>query len=405
MKMTQYKALVRGMLAMLLLLLGNGCQSTGKAVEQSRQYSFWPPAPDEPHIQFLTAYNSSADISPDQGHFNEMLYGRQQILAIAKPYGVAMWQGKIYVCDVRSKGVTVLDLRQHVTAAIGVEGTLEIAKAIDIAIAPDGYKYVVDGGNHAIVVMDAQDHLIERFAPKDFNPVSVAVDGEELFVADFTGQTVKVFNRRSGTFLRKIGEGGSGEGQFVRPLAVRVDHNGVVFVDDVLACRVLRFDRNGAFLSAFGQAGNAAGDMVRPKHFSIDKNGFLYLVDAGFSNVQVFDDQQKVVGYFGSPGQHPGAMNLPAGVFVDESSDDLALFQEYVHPAFQAERLVLVTNQFGNQRVSVYAVGHLKPGKKVADLSAARGQVHAGTLSPTTAPATQPDFMPTAPPASPGATK
>jgi DNA-binding beta-propeller fold protein YncE len=321
---------------------------------------------------------------------DQIMYGQAKILPITKAYGVAMWQGKIYVCDVRSLGVTVLDLKQHLAKAVGVGGTMEIKKAIDIAVAPDGYKFVVDGSGKAIVVLDPTDHVIARYAPPDLDPVSVAVYGNELFVVDYKAQRVKVMSRSTGEILRTIGEPGGEDGQFVRPLCVRVDPQGIVFVTDVITCRVQRFTRDGKFLSRFSQTGNLPGDLVRPKHFSFDKNGFMYIADGGFANVQVFDENQKVVGYFGSAGNHPGAMNLPVGVYVDESPDDLAMFRQYVHPAFQGERLILVTNQFGNQRVSVYALGHLKPGKTVADVAGARAAVPTGTTPPTTGPTTEP---------------
>jgi hypothetical protein len=53
------------------------------------------------------------------------------------------------------------------------------------------------------------------------------------------------------------------------------------------------------------------------------------------------------------------------------------------------ERLILVASQFGGQKISVYAMGHLKPGKTVADVSNNRSDVNAG-LESTTQPATQP---------------
>jgi predicted CXXCH cytochrome family protein len=71
--------------------------------------------------------------------------------------------------------------------------------------------------------------------------------------------------------------------------------------------------------------------------------------------------------YFGSPGAHLGAMSLPAGVTVYD--DDLALFEEFVHPAFDAKRLVLVTNQFGLHKVAVYALGNLRQGATVDDIT------------------------------------
>ena len=205
---TLYRKLIVGLLAgVLLVLCGAGCQSgQSKAVRQKpREYSFWPPAPDEPRIQFLTAYNSSADLTPAQSRLDEVMYGKPQILAITKPYGVAMWQGKIYVCDVRSKGLTVLDLRSHMTKAVGVGGSIEIGRPLDISIAADGLKYVVDGDKRGICVVDAEDHPVDRFASNSLIPISVAVSGNELFVTDTTTQTVKVLDRSTGRQLRTIG--------------------------------------------------------------------------------------------------------------------------------------------------------------------------------------------------------
>lgn len=385
-----YKSFLTLLLSCLLLAI-SGCQSAKPTSTTPTQYSFWPPTPDEPRIQFLVAFNSSADVSPAQSKMDEVLYGAQQVLPITKPYGVGMWQGKIYVCDVRGAGLTVLDLREHLAKAVGVGGTMEIGRATDIAIAPDGFKYVVDGEKRTIIILDTTDKTVGRFAPEGANPVSVDVYGEELFVADFTGQTVRVLNRRTGEQLRTISSGGPDDGQLVRPIAVRVSPQGDVFVADVLKSRVQRFSRDGKFVSAFGQPGNNAGDLVRPKHFAFDKAGDLYIADSSFSNVQVFDDQQKIAGYFGSPGAHPGAMDMPVGVCVSDDPNDVALFKEFIHPAFQAQRLIVVTNQFGDRRVSVYAGGSLKPGKTLSDIAGSRFDVSTGTIVPTTGPATQPD--------------
>jgi hypothetical protein len=76
-------------------------------------------------------------------------------------------------------------------------------------------------------------------------------------------------------------------------------------------------------------------------------------------------------------------MDLPAGIDVHES--DLDLFQQYVHPAFEVERLILVANQFGGSKISVYAMGHLKAGKTVADIAPTRANIIEGLI-----PATQP---------------
>jgi hypothetical protein len=167
-----------------------------------------------------------------------------------------------------------------------------------------------------------------------------------------------------------------------------------VYVSDAIRACVQKFSPEGKFLAKFGQPGDRPGDFVRPKQIGVGSDGHVHVVDAGFYNVQVFDDQGQVVGFYGAPGPHPGSMDLPAGLEINET--DLDLFQKYVHPAFEAERLVLVTNNFGNQKVSVYAMGHLKADKTVADIMA--GRVNVMLAASTTQPAnmassTQPAFV------------
>ena len=69
-----------------------GCAPKQASVpQQKKSFAFWPAAPDEPHIQFLTAINSSKDIAEQrQDNFQQMLYGNEpeQTLAIQKPYAV-----------------------------------------------------------------------------------------------------------------------------------------------------------------------------------------------------------------------------------------------------------------------------------------------------------------------------
>jgi hypothetical protein len=145
----------------------------------------------------------------------------------------------------------------------------------------------------------------------------------------------------------------------------------------------------------FGSAGNRPGNFVRPKHLGVGSDGHIHVVDAAFNNVQVFDPQGKFVGYYGSRGTHPGAMDLPAGLEIVESNHEL--FAKFVHPAFQPERVIIVANQFGAQKLGIYAMGGLKAGKTVADLGA---QADVATAAPTTQPALPvPATLPATPPA------
>ncbi len=356
--------------ALCAMVLG-GCVSTPtQAPAEKRTYSFWPPAPDEPRIQFLVSYNRSTDVSPPRSSLDETIFGSQAAEAypINKPYGVRFWNGRIYVCDVRGTGIVVLDLPKQQARLMGATGSSAIRKAVDLAIAPDGTKYVVDSAQSQISVFSPEERYVKSLRLTDTNPVAIALYQDRLYVSDLKNAHVKVLDRETGELLHTIGERGGEDGQFIGPLGVAVDRQGNIYVSDFIKARVQKFAPDGTFLLGFGQTGNRPGQFVRPKHLAIGSDDHIHVVDAAFNNVQVFDSEGRVVGFYGGLGSFPGAMDLPAGLEISEKN--LEIFARYIHPAFQAERLIFVANQFGDQKVSVYAMGRLKPGYTVADTSA-----------------------------------
>ena len=365
-------------------LILTGCAPKQQAIPvEKKGFAFWPPAPDEPHIQVLTAINSSKDVAPKtKGGFNDMLYGaeQEQVLAVQKPYGVRYWDGRIYVCEVRSQGVTVLDLVKQQTRVMGATGRGQIKKAVDIAIAPDGTKYVVDQGDAAIKIFGPDERFVTAYSLPKSRPAGACIFGPYLYVTDFENAHVKILDRNYGKVLKTFGERGGLDGQFIGPLAIAADKQGCVYVTDTIRARVQKFGPDGTFLMGFGSAGNRPGNFVRPKHLAVGSDGQIHVVDAAFNNVQVFDPEGKFVGYYGSRGTHPGAMDLPAGLDLVEQNTEL--FDKYVNPAFHAERIIIVANQFGGQKLSVYAMGGLKEGKTVADLGG-RATIATGMVAAT----------------------
>ena len=69
---------------------------------------FFPPAPDPPRIQYLVSFSGLKDIE-EQSSFNRFVVGEKQDVKVDKPYGVAVYEGKIYVCDTNNS-VAVFDL-------------------------------------------------------------------------------------------------------------------------------------------------------------------------------------------------------------------------------------------------------------------------------------------------------
>jgi hypothetical protein len=356
----------RAILAIGVLLAG-GCAQHVTAPPKS--YSFWPAFPQEPRILFLASYSSSTDVEPAKTRLDEIIYGKspQSRAMIVNPYGVAMWKGRIYVCDTRNPAIEILDLRQHQMQLMSAPEAGKLGKPVAIAIAPDGTKYIADVQIGAIAVFDASDHFLRQIGHERLNPVGVAVHGSQLYVTDYKANHIEVFDRFSGKSLRIIGGLGRKPGQMAGPLGIATDDQGNIYVDDIINCRVQKFAPDGKLLGTFGSLGDHPGTFTRPKHIAIDHDGIIYVVDAAFQNVQMFDSQFRALLYFGNPGDYPGSMDLPAGICFHDG--DLDLFADRIPDAFEARYLILVTNQTSNHKVSVYAFGHLKQGRTVNDIA------------------------------------
>lgn len=369
------------------VLAAAGCagSSPAKAAKPSPatgSYAFWPQFPDDPRIQFVKSFSSSEDVAPAKSNdLEKIVFGKDvtQSELIDKPYGTAMRDGKIYVCDMRGKALTVLDLKKRQTRLVGVTGVNQLQHPVAVAVADDGMIYVADNERGSIFVFDAAERYSAVMGFPKFKPVGVAVHGDRLYASDLAGQCVVVFDRRTGNKIGTIGSVGDEDGQFRTPLGIATDKAGNVYVVDMMRCRVQKFSPDGKLISAFGSLGDYAGTFARPKHIAVDSDGVVYVVDASFQNVQMFDDQNRILMHFGAAGSFPGAMNLPAGIAVCE--DSVGLFADQAHPGFAPKRLVLVTNQFGPEKVSVYLRGDLKSGYTAKDLAASSIKVELGVVA------------------------
>jgi sugar lactone lactonase YvrE len=369
----------RACLAWLGLLAG--CASPPPA-EAPRTYSFWPPAPNSPRVQFLVSFNSSVGIDRPKGTLQRLAFGREPRpgLVINKPYGVAMWKGSIYACDSRGGAVVIIDLKERETRVMGTSGAERLVKPTAIAVAPDGTKYVAETARGSILVYDAADRQIGLLGHAGLKPTNLVVHGEELFVADLAAHCIEVLDRKTGKTQRTIGAVGHEPGQLFGPLGLGTDAQGNLYVADQ-DCRLQKFDPSGKLLWGIGTVGRTPGTFTRPKQLAVDTQGYIYVVDAAFQNVQMFDSEGQLLMDFGGPGSFPGSMELPAGICVYEG--DLDPFQKYLHPAFVAERLIVVTSQIGPNKVAVYAFGHEREG-----MSVGQHATPATTITPPPAAAT-----------------
>ena len=353
----------------LLVLMTSACATPAVKREPA---IYFPPPPALARLQFLTAFNGLKDIEEQSG-FDRFVVGEKLNLELDKPYGIAMYDGKIYVCDTNTT-VVVLDLKKKLFSSMaGAVGPGRLSQPVNISIEPDGTKYVADPVRGQIVVFDRNDAYLRAIGePGSWKPVDAVPYGDRLYVADNANGLVKVFDKVSGELLKTIGDKGDPSERLDRPTNLAFDPKGDLYVTDIGRFQVVKFDRDGHFQSRIGKAGDSPGHFARPKGTAIDREGRLFAVDAAFNNVQIFSPEGRLLMFFGDGGLGPGGLMLPAKVTIDDQN--IGYFRTYAAPEFEIEYLVLVTSQFGERKVSVYGFGHEK-GKRYPTEEELRQQI------------------------------
>ena len=339
----------------LLGLLG-GCASKPKA---PKKYTFFPPSPDEPRIQFLTSFSSDQDLGRT-GSFADYITGEQPAGALVKPYGVALHDGKVFVCDTVQNLIEVFDLKTRRASYFTPQGEGHLRMPINLAIDTDGTRYVADSNRRQVVTFGGEGTFNNAIGKKDeMRPTDVAVSTDRLYIADMQNHCVRVYNKADQKFLFTIPKTSeTNAGTLYSPANIALDqHNGRLLVSDVGSFSVKIFDLEGNYLRTIGTQGLGAGMFARPKGIAVDRQGLIYVADAATQVVQIFNSEGRLLLYFGQPGASTyGQLVLPASVKVDY--DDVSYFEKYVAPGYKCEYLIVVISQFGANKVSVY--GFLK---------------------------------------------
>ena len=345
----------------ILLALGllGGCATPSAERQTTSKAVFYPPLPNPPRLQHLLTLTGEGDVASESSDFAKFIVGNAtNARHLRQPYGVSMFEGKVYVVDTKGPGVAVFDLQKNRYDLITGSGNGRMKRPINITIDHDGTKYVTDSGRNQILVFDRDDRFVSALGKeKQFRPVATAISGERLYVADIQHHQIHVLDKRSGKLLFKFGKAGSKLGELFHPTNLAIGPDGDVYVVETSNFCVQRFKPDGRPVRRYGKPGTAPGEFTRPKGIAIDHSGRIYVGDAAFENVQIFDNHGKLLLFFGQPGDRAEGLNLPAGVAIDY--DNVKAFQRYADPKFEVEYVVFVVSQFGPNKVDVFGFGKM----------------------------------------------
>ncbi len=325
---------------------------------QARVAIFYPPPPEAPRLQFLTSFSDLRAQPPSQSRFAEFIVGeeRAQRAQIRTPYGIAARDGKVYICDLGAGRVHVVDIAAEKCTRLGNAKVLKLP--VNITIDADGTRYVCDTKLAKVAVFDANDRFVRHLGdPGKCVPSDLAIYGGELFVTDIAAAEVEAWSK-DGKFLRHIARRGTKPGQLRLPTNLTIGPGGRIFVTDTIASVINIYDRGGRYIGSVGGPGDRPGSFVRPKGIAIDPEGIVFVADAHWEVVQIFSPEGRLLMFFGGRSDKPEGMGMPAGIAIDRTS--LPAFSHLVDEDFEAEYLLFVANEFGKNKIGVYAFGKSK---------------------------------------------
>ena len=198
-------------------------------------------------------------------------------------------------------------------------------------VGPDGNLYVVSAGSHEIIVIDPAGNVVRRWGeegsgdgqflfhrtPADpvdaIGSVAVSQDGS-VYVADMVNDRVQQFTSE-GAFVRAFGGYGADDGQFLEPFDVAVGPDGSVYVVDDLRDDIQRFSADGSYLETVGRHGAADGEMDNTSGIDVDRAGRVLNADSGNDRIQAWDGDGTFLwsrGGSADPGFFSGLVDIAA---------------------------------------------------------------------------------------------
>jgi DNA-binding beta-propeller fold protein YncE len=343
------------------LCLAAGCATPTKT---AKTYYFFPSPPDEPRFQFLTSFSSEKEFrGGEDKSLMTFLTGEQPPdRSFGKPYGAAAGNKKIYVCDTDLHAVLVVDLQTKHIQMLDAQGEGALNQPLNISVDADGNLYVADVGRNQVIIFDKDGGYVATLGKQgEMKPRDAVASQDRIYVADLQNHDVHVFDKKTRSLLFDIPRPEDATNQLhalFTPTNLALDSKGRLYVSDSGAFHVQLYDNDGTFLRSVGGIGDSTGQFARVKGVAVDRDDRLYAVDALSQVTQVFDDQGRLLTWFAQPGSAGLVQNLPSKVVVDY--DDVDFFQSYAAPNFKVEHLVIVINQIGPNKVSIFGFGHKK---------------------------------------------
>ncbi|MEI6435433.1 MAG: hypothetical protein WCP32_11355 [Bacteroidota bacterium] len=330
------------------------CSKHLHPIESVAKFVIYPAPPDTARIQFLTRISNSTDVVGKRKGFRRFILGAEEVRNIGKPYGVTVHNGKIYICDTFKRGIDIIDLSNNTFQEFIPTGQGALKVPLNCFLDEKGYLFIADADRKQIVVFTPDGDYYTSFGEKEnFKPTDLFIYDNKIWVVNITGHQINVYNNDADyPLLKKFPNINIDSSNYLfSPTNIYVTNENV-YVTDFGDFKIKKYSHDGKIVGTVGTYGENLGQFARPKGIAVDRESNLYVVDAGFENTQVFDKNGKLLMFFGGNYKGPGDLWLPAKVTLDYNN--VQYFKKYVAPGFDLKYLILVTSQFGPDKLNIY---------------------------------------------------
>jgi len=241
-------------------------------------------------------YAAIADLQSTHTNWNEFGYVADRSLpeALNAPQAVAVdAEGNVYVVDTFGNEVPLYRWDAgagsytydpyFAQATRNTVNGVDIAFPRDVAVGPDSKVYLLDSGNHRILVADGPDDdswVVWRENSAWGNPYGFDVaDGGTVYLADTDHHQILRISTTGEEQV--IGHYGTGNGQFRHPRDVAVSRDGKLFVADTYNHRVVVLNADGSHYRNLG-AKALFGNIQK---IEVDGDNRVFVLDSDYNRL------------------------------------------------------------------------------------------------------------------------
>lgn len=245
--------------------------------------------------------------------------------ALKGPLAVTVSSDKVFVADTGRSQIQVYSRDSKWISTWGM-GKLNYPFALTYS---NDKLYVADPNLMEIFVYDDKGNMQKSLLDKQrlqltngqqgeiIRPTAVQVGTDSLiYVSDVGNQVVLVMDT-SGKVLRYFGGSGTIDGKFQYPNALYVGKNGKVYVSDSNNGRIQIFDQKGQFLYKITGVQGKSGSLALPRGLAVTDSGIIFVVDVFSHSLRAYDEAGFELWSFGGNGSDHGQFNFPNGLCVD----------------------------------------------------------------------------------------